>query len=83
MSNPNTPSLDRETPHDIIIAKAFMKAVASSADFALRGAPTEADKAALARVAQISIALPKIDTYSPVKKDTDEWKLLEQELKTS
>ncbi len=66
-----------ETPDDVII-KSFMEANARMASSALRGRPTEADRAALRRVSGV-IGVQGPQAMPPVERDNDEWRNMARE----
>jgi hypothetical protein len=80
-TNPDTLASAPETPDDLI-AKSFAEAVASFADSALRGPPTEADKAALRRVSGV-IGIQGPQAMLPVKRIRDEWDQMEQDFRSA
>jgi len=71
-TNPDALESVQETQDDAI-ARAFTEAVACFAESALRGPPTEADRAALRRVSGV-IGVQGPQAMLPVERDTDEWR---------
>lgn len=79
-TNPDGVGSVPETPDDAV-ARAFAEAVASFADSALRGPPTEADRAALRRVSGV-IGIQGPQAMLPVERDTDEWRNMARDFRS-